>query len=681
MRRIFISALLFWALGATGSRAETEKGSETNPQELKDSILVTANRFGLEPAKSVWPVKALPEDRLEGEASLEPVLDGWAGADVRQSNGVGSVTTLSNWGTFNRHVLLLYDGRVVKDYSLGGFNLAEYSPDEFERIEFLKGPQSAFYGADAVGGVLNLIPKNALVDRVEMRGKYGSQGHRQLRVDLDHTVDGSSLGVGGFAEATSVDNNRDNAGTQRLLFGVRTDLLTRDDRHRLSISARYFEDSLGSPGPVPDPNNTPVYGNLESTSLNARQEDQNYSIDLSYKYHDQQIGEARIDAFWEKKNLDYHSIYNYQSFYYTDDTVLNVDSIDVASRSIYNKRSSGISGRLLHQIRDVDIALGIDWLSGSLRATSDDTSYATTVVGPSASSEYKFNYYDYWSGAQNQFHLWSSTSYEPTDVFRFDLSGRLQFIRNRDTQTSYNAGVIVTPMKLVSVKLGYGYAFRLPTIAEQFADDVYTQGNSNLNPETSRSVNGTLSFVTADGRFHSSATVFHQTVDSLIQYQYDAIIYRSVPRNVNEFRTTGLDLSLDVRPLDHVWVAWFGVIQKAEQTRDGSIEYVSAFYVPEIKWRLDVDTKLGRRVSLNVNATYTSDRNVILYGNVPKTIDRVYEFGMSVVARLTDQVKVRLTGYDLTDQARPDQFGFTVGDGDYPSPGRRLLLDVTFALK
>ena len=681
MRRIFVSALLLLSLGATGSRAETEQGSETTPRKLKDSILVTANRFGLEPAKSVWPVKALPENRLEGEASLEPVLDGWAGADVRQSNGVGSVTTLSNWGTFNRHVLLLYDGRVVKDYSLGGFNLAEFSPDEFERVEFLKGPQSAFYGADAVGGVLNLIPKNALLDRIEMSGKYGNQGHRQVRLDVAHTIDGSNLGFGGFAEATSVDNSRDNAGTERLLFGVRSDLLSSDDRHRLSISARYFDDSLGSPGPVPDPTAIPVYGNSEANSLTDYQQDQNYSVDLSYRYHDSRIGEARIDAFWEKKNLDYHSLYNYQSFYYTDDTVLNVDSVDVVSRSIYNKRSSGISGRLLHELRNVSVALGVDWLSGSLRATSDDTSYATTIVGPAASSQYKFNLYNFWSQGQNQFHVWSSTAYEPTGQIRLDLSGRLQFIRNRDTQTSYNAGIVLTPVDLVSVKFGYGYAFRLPTIAEQFADDVYTQGNTDLSPETSRSFNGTLSFASPNGRIRSSATVFHQTVDSLIQYQYSAVIYRSVPRNVDEFRTTGVDLSLDVRPLERLWLGWSGVIQNAEQTRAGDGEYVSAFYVPEVKWRLDVDTKLERRVDLNLNVTYTSDRNIVLSGGSPKTIDRVYEFGMSIAARVTDQMKIRLTGYDLTDRARPDQFGFTPGDGDYPSPGRRLLLDVTFALK
>jgi hypothetical protein len=83
---------------------------------------------------------------------------------------------------------------------------------------------------------------------------------------------------------------------------------------------------------------------------------------------------------------------------------------------------------------------------------------------------------------------------------------------------------------------------------------------------------------------------------------------------------------------------------------------------------------------VNFNVTYTGDRGIILYGGVPKTIEKVYEFGLSVTARLADHVSLRLIGYDLTDQARPDQFGYTLSDRDYPTPGRRVLLDISYDL-
>jgi outer membrane cobalamin receptor len=257
----------------------------------------------------------------------------------------------------------------------------------------------------------------------------------------------------------------------------------------------------------------------------------------------------------------------------------------------------------------------------------------------------------------------------------------LQFVKDRENQESYNAGVIVSPVRQVRLKVGYGYAFRLPTIAEQFADDTYTAGNAELSPETSRSIIGGVSYESPDSKLNAGLTVFRQEVDSLIQYQYDPTVYLSIPRNVEKFKSTGIDMSLGYRPLEYLAIDWSVVYQNAEQTQDGGKTFVSANYVPEIKWRLDVDGDVKQnRLFWNVNLTYTSDRNIVLYGGVPKTIDKVYEFGMSVSARVLDQVTVRLTGYDLTDEARPDQFGFTAGDGDYPSPGRRFLLDVAFGI-
>ncbi len=684
MKRVFFATLLLVTLGATGSRAQSEEEPDSrDPHQLSDSIVVTANRFGVEPKKSVWPVSAVNVDQLKGESSLESALDGCAGVDIRQSNGIGSVATLSNWGTFNRQMLLLYDGRVVKDYSLGGFNLSDYSPEEFERIEILKGPQSAYYGADAVGGVVNLIPKNSLSDRLEVDAMYGTFNHRQLYMDAARYNEALGIGVGGFAEFTASDNHRDNAGARRLSFGLRSDFLSSSNKHRLSISGRYFDDSLGVPGPVPDPQYIPVYGSSESSSLTTYQADENYSIDMSYRFYDKAVGEAQLDLFWEKKNLDYHSLYNYQAYYYTPDggdSVLTIDSVDVASRSIYNKRSAGVNARILRNLGSLDLAGGIDWLSGSLRATSDDTSYVSNLAGPFAPSQYDYNQFNYWAGSQNQTDFWGAADYQPADVLTLNASGRLQFIRNRDTQTSYNVGAVVSLTSAIRFKAGYGYAFRLPTIAEQFADDVYTAGNADLSPETSRSIHGSFEWVSTAGYGSVRATVFRQTIDSLIQYRHDPTIFRSVPQNVEKFRSTGLDLTCAIRPVDFLRATWSGVYQHARQTTDDGSLFVPAFYVPEIKWRTDITAYPSKSFAVNFNCTYTGDRGIVLYGGVPKTIEKVYELGLSVTAQLADHVSLKLTGYDLTDRGRPDQFGYTLSDRDYPTPGRRVVLDMSYDL-
>lgn len=686
MRRIFFVALVSLACGAVGTRAETDTTNSQTPTPLKDSIIVTADRFGETASKSIWPAAAIKLDQVQNESSFKQALDGRYGLDIRETSGFGSLATLSNWGTFNRHMLLLYNGRPVKDYSLGGFNLADYSLDEFDRIEVVKGPQSAFYGSDAVGGVVNLISPSALIDRLSVTTRTGTLGLRQYCVDASRAF--GKIGAGAFAEYGQTDNGRVNSGSKRELFGVRSEYLSGDSRHHLTASLRYFKDSVGLPGPMPDPSTIPVYGNSESYSLNQRQQDEDYSGDFSYRYYDSTVGEAQLDAFWEKKNLDYNLLYNYQNPYYTYDTVggvpdsaFNSDSVDVYSRSIYNKRSSGISGRFLKEIGFGRLSSGIDWLSGSLRATGSDRTLGTNLVGPSAPYQYTYRSYSYWANAQNQLDLWGAASIQPYPILDFDLSGRLQYVRDRKTQPSYDLGLMVTPVSHVRAKLGYGFAFRLPSIADQFADDFYTSGNINLEPETSRSLMLSLDGELPSGRLRGSLTYFNQTVHSLIQYVTDPVTFRTVPHNVDRFRSHGVDFWLVAAPIESLTVSVGGVWQKAEQTNGDPADYVKAFYVPNLKWHADLTSPgfLGR-FRANAGVTYTSDRYLLLYGgSSAKTIASVYELNAGLSARLSRNVSLALSGQDLTDQKRPDQFGYSLTDHDFPSPGRRFTVQLKFA--
>ncbi len=683
VKRIF-SVLLLAMLGATGTRAaDTLSTFSEQTRQLSDSIVVTANRVGIPTSKSVWPVTSISNVSLDNQSGLESVLDGRAGLDVRNHSGFGSISTLSNWGLFNRHMLLLYNGRVVKDYSLGGFNLSDFSSDEFEKVEILKGPQSAFYGADAVGGVVNLITPNAMSDRASLSVKQGTFGFQRYLLSMSRRF--GQVGIAGYAEFSEADNHRDNAASERMIFDLRAGYLSGDGRHNISASARYFDDSLGVPGPDPVDAYIPAYGNEESSSLYDHQLDENYSVDFQYRFDDSSFGSAQVDVFWEKKNLDYNSLYNYQYPYYTYDSdvnpvdsFLNVDSVDVTSRSIYNKRSFGASGRFSRKFSPGQIAGGVDFLSGSIRSTTDEANFITNTSGPFAPYEYAYGSYSYWRGGQDQSDFWLSAIVDAVHPLQFDLSGRLQFVRNRKTQPSYNLGLTYFATNELSLKVGYAYAFRLPSISEQFAEDVFTAGNKELKPETSRSLIGTVELSLPDAAVDGRLTVFHQTVDSLVQYQFDMSSFFYVPRNVNQFKTTGLDFGLRYRPARELGVAFSAVAQKAEQTVDTPDTFIDAFYVPDLKGRLDLTGQRGI-LAYGFNISYTSDRSIVQSGRT-RTIEAVYEFGFSLAASLGQNVTLNLTGYDLTDQKRPDQFGFSSADNNYPSPGRRFILGASYRL-
>jgi len=81
------------------------------------------------------------------------------GLEVERSGSLGKVTTLSIRGANSNQVQILVDGVRVKSPTTGQVDLSDLSPDLIERIEIIRGPQSTLYGADAIGGVVNIITK------------------------------------------------------------------------------------------------------------------------------------------------------------------------------------------------------------------------------------------------------------------------------------------------------------------------------------------------------------------------------------------------------------------------------------------------------------------------------------------------------------------------------------------
>lgn len=662
MRRVFLLTSLILISGAMGARSEETKGTETNPLKLADSIIVTAKRTGAELKNVIWPVAIVKPNQLGTAATLAEKLDGVAGVDIRQYSGIGSVATLSSWGMFNRHMLLLYDGRIVRDLYLGGFNLSEYSADEFERIEIVKGPQSAFYGSDAVGGVVNLISRNSLSDRLNVAGRFGSFGQKSIRVNISRQIKPNRFGLSGFAQFSNSDNHRDNSGTESRLLGLRTDYLSNDGQHHITLSTRYFKDSLGVPGPVPDINSIPVFGNQSASSLTSWQEDKNFSTDLVYTYQPDDKTRIAMNLFWERKKLHYFTQYN----------MAFGESVDVRSHSFYNERVGGVSGRLQKTFSSFDLSGGVDMLSASLRVLKSDTTVGATSESVTGSL---------WASPQTQWDVWGAGGFRAYSWIRIDLSGRVQMIKSRDNQPSYNLGLVITPSDQVSARLGYGFAFRAPSFDQQFAVDAWYSGNPNVSPETSRSLVGSIGINQLGGAVAIQLSLFHQTVDSLIQFFSDPITWQTLYVNVDKFKTTGLDISISGHLFGDTRFSLSGVFQKAEQTTGEPGTYVSANYVPDLKWRAESSGPISQQISWNANLTYTSDRNIILFDGQPKTIRAVYELGAGLSVELSPSLSLALSGQDLTDQARPDQFGFTATDGDYISQGRRFLFEMSWGLR
>ncbi len=105
-------------------------------------------------------VSVLTEEDIEdrgAQAALE-VLRGAAGVEVNQAGRRGGSTGLFIRGGESNFNLILIDGIQVNEFG-GEFSLAPLPVDGLDRVEVIRGPQSALYGSNAVSGVVNLVSR------------------------------------------------------------------------------------------------------------------------------------------------------------------------------------------------------------------------------------------------------------------------------------------------------------------------------------------------------------------------------------------------------------------------------------------------------------------------------------------------------------------------------------------
>ncbi len=92
-------------------------------------------------------------------STVDEALRNVPGLEVTRSGSLGKLSTVFIRGANSNQVQVLVDGVRVKSPTTGQVDLSDISPDLIERIEIIRGPQSTLYGADAIGGVVNIITR------------------------------------------------------------------------------------------------------------------------------------------------------------------------------------------------------------------------------------------------------------------------------------------------------------------------------------------------------------------------------------------------------------------------------------------------------------------------------------------------------------------------------------------
>lgn len=151
---------VLWASPVCGRAATEIVGEET---AMMEPVVVTASRLTSPLSQVGSSVTIITNEDLKagGFTSLDEALELVHGLDVVQSGGPGQLTETYIRGANSGRTLIMVNGVELNDAIEPGraVNLAHVTLDNVEKIEILRGPQSAVYGSGAMGGVINVITK------------------------------------------------------------------------------------------------------------------------------------------------------------------------------------------------------------------------------------------------------------------------------------------------------------------------------------------------------------------------------------------------------------------------------------------------------------------------------------------------------------------------------------------
>jgi vitamin B12 transporter len=165
----------------------------------RDSVVVTATGEEQPADQAAAAMSVIPASELWalGVTSIADALRFLPGVSVLRSGLDGGVTSLFVRGTSSTQTLVMFDGVRLNSPFFGGYDWSLPMALGVERVEVVRGPYSALYGADAIGGVVQLIPERGGADRVRALVEGGGNGWRKGQLD-------ASLAAGSWTAVVSV---------------------------------------------------------------------------------------------------------------------------------------------------------------------------------------------------------------------------------------------------------------------------------------------------------------------------------------------------------------------------------------------------------------------------------------------------------------------------------------------
>jgi vitamin B12 transporter len=542
-------------------------------QSPEADIVVTATRTAQPIQRAGSAIDVIPAADIDRASArdLGDLLRRSPGVDVTTAGGPGQIQTVRMRGGDVRHTLVLVDGIRVNDPSSTGreFDFSNLALGDIERVEVLRGPQSALYGSDAMGGVINVITKKgAGPTKATVSVEGGSYGTKELRANVsggtenyDYSFGFSGLDTAGFSAfgyrirrlqfiapwGFEPDNDRRLGFTGRIGInvadGVRLEFGGSSNFNRAQYDAAFYDPSFS---PFPD---TPSLATSQLHNLYGRLIADSFGGALKSTVT---VFANRTDRLFESWTYGKGGVFCNGSFV----TATNVASCRADTQFRGDRVGAEYQG---------DLKLGaFGLLTFGARIEREQADGFSRGVVPTLTGWAR----DF-SGEQSTRSLFALHQFSIGDRLHISIGGRLDDVSSPDRFTGAASGdashtvdrfatwraTAAYELRETDTKLraSAGTGGKAPSLYQLFG----TFGTPGLQSERSLGVDAGVDQMLAGGRVKLSATVFANRYRELIDFDTNPADCRTGQFfgcyfNLARAYTSGLELSGDVRMTDMV---------------------------------------------------------------------------------------------------------------------------------
>ncbi len=206
--------------------------TETDQQHAIEHISIYANRTAVASQDVLASITVLQRDDIVARQAtdLPALLAQLPGVNIARDGGRGQTSGVYVRGGNTGHTLVLVDGVRTGSATLGYKSLALLPLELIERIEIVRGPRAAWYGSDALAGVIAITTRRSTA-AVALNASVGSYGQAGTDISISHTADSLSLrATAGASRADGFnvrqDLDADNDGYNQKFVKLATDYQT-----------------------------------------------------------------------------------------------------------------------------------------------------------------------------------------------------------------------------------------------------------------------------------------------------------------------------------------------------------------------------------------------------------------------------------------------------------------------